>query len=77
MNLLNVCTKNEIELIENAGFKVEDKDYTREDLRKCESQITEYIMSHSSKNGDIGKLSNEYSSIIRTFDMKQILLDIQ
>ena len=51
MNLLNVCTKNEIELIENAGFKVEDKDYTREELRKCESQITEYIMSHSSKNG--------------------------
>ena len=70
MNLLNVCTKNEIELIENAGFKVEDKDYTREELRKCETQITEYIMSHSSKNGDIGKLSNEYSSIIRTFDMK-------
>lgn len=70
MNLLNVCTKNEIELIEKAGFKVENKDYTRDDLRKCESQITEYIMSYSSKNGDIGKLSNEYSSIIRTFDMK-------
>lgn len=70
MNLLNVCTKNEIELIENAGFKVENKDYTKDELRRCEAQITEYIMSHSSKNGDIGKLSNEYSSIIRTFDMK-------
>ena len=69
MNLLNVCTKNEIELIENAGFKVEDKDYTKDELRKYEAQITEYIMSHSSKNGDIGKLSNEYSSIIRTFDI--------
>ena len=70
MNLLNVCTKNEIELIENAGFKVENKDYTKDEIRRCEVQITEYIMSHSSKNGDIGKLSNEYSSIIRTFDMK-------
>ena len=70
MNLLNVCTKNEIELIENAGFKVENKDYTKDEIRRCETQITEYIMSHSSKNGDIGKLSNEYSSIIRTFDMK-------
>ena len=70
MNLLNVCTKNEIELIENAGFKVENKDYTKDEIRRCETQITEYIMSHSSKNGDIGKLSNEYSSLIRTFDMK-------
>lgn len=70
MNLLNVCTKSEIELIENAGFKVENKDYTKDEIRRCETQITEYIMSHSSKNGDIGKLSNEYSSIIRTFDMK-------
>lgn len=69
MVVLNVCTRNEIELIENAGFKVENKDYTKDELRKCESQITEYIMSHSSKNGDIGKLSNEYSSIIRNFDI--------
>ena len=29
MNLLNICTKNEIELIEDAGFKVENKDYTK------------------------------------------------
>ena len=70
MNLLNECAKNEIELKEKAGFKVENKDYTRDDLRKCESQITEYIMLYSSKNWDIGKLSNEYISVIRTFDMK-------
>lgn len=70
MNLLNECTKNEIELIEKAGFKIEDKDYTSEELKRCETEITEYIMSHSSKNGDISKLSNEYSNIFRMFDTK-------
>ena len=68
MNLLNECTKNEIELIKKAGIKVENKDYTPEELKRCETEITEYIMSHSSKNGDISKLSNEYSGIFRIFD---------
>lgn len=70
MNLLNECTKNEIELIKKAGVKIEDKDYTSEELKRCETEITEYIMSHSSKNGDISKLSNEYSNIFRMFDTK-------
>ncbi len=70
MNILNVCTKNEIELIENAGFKVENKDYTKDELRRCEAQITDYIMSHSTKNGDIGNLSREYSNIFNIFGIK-------
>ena len=70
MNLLNECTKNEINLIETAGIKVENKDYTADELKKCVREITEYIMSQSSKNGDISKLSNEYRSIFRIFDTK-------
>ncbi|MBR0491834.1 MAG: hypothetical protein IJJ82_07330 [Clostridia bacterium] len=64
MNLINKCTKNEIKLIEKAGVKVENKDYTAAELKKCEADITDYIMSHSSKNGDISKLSCEYSDIL-------------
>ena len=29
-------------LIEDAGFKVENKDYTKDELRMCEAQITDY-----------------------------------
>ena len=65
MNLLKECTKKEIELIERAGVTIEDRDYTEEDLIKCETEITSYIMSHSSKNGDISKLQNQYSNIFR------------
>lgn len=65
MNLLKECTKKEIELIERAGIVIEDREYTKEDLQKCESEITSYIMSHSSKNGDIDKLQNQYNNIFR------------
>lgn len=66
MNLLNKCTTKEIELLENIGLNVEDKDYTNEELRRYESQIEDFIMSHSTKNGDISKLSNQYNSILNT-----------
>lgn len=66
MNLLNRCTTKEIKLLENIGLNVENKDYTNEELRRYESQIEDFIMSHSTKNGDISKLSNQYNSILNT-----------
>ena len=42
MNLLNNCTKREIELIEKAGIILEDKDYNEEELKICGSEIIEY-----------------------------------
>ena len=48
------------------GLKIiEDREYTKEDLQRCESEIMSYIMSHSSKNGDINKLQNQYSNVFR------------
>lgn len=70
MNLLNECTNKEIELIRQAGVVVEDKDYTNEELERYETQIVDYIMSHSSKNKEIDKLHNQYSSIFRTISIK-------
>ena len=66
MNLLNRCTTKEIKLLENIGLNVENKDYTNEELRRYESQIEDFIMSHSTKNGDISRLSNQYNSILNT-----------
>lgn len=66
MNLLNKCTTNEIKLLEKAGIYIDNKDYSKEELRKYEISIEDFIMSHSSKNGDINKLSNQYNSILNT-----------
>lgn len=70
MNLLNECTDKEIELIRQAGVVIEDKDYTNEELERCESQIVDFIMNHSSKNKEIDKLHNQYSSIFRAMNGK-------
>jgi len=59
-------SKEEIELLNNAGINVEDRDYNKEELRKCELEIEEFIMSHSTKNGDITKLNNQYNGILDT-----------
>lgn len=69
MNLLNKCTNKEIELMKNAGVYIENKDYSNEELKKFERDITEYIMNHSSKDGSMGKLQNEYDSIFRTLNV--------
>ena len=68
MNLLNKCTKSEIKLMEEAGITVEDKEYSKQELKICSNQIIGYIMAHSTKNGDIDKLRNEYNGILRTIN---------
>lgn len=70
MNLLNICTKNEIKLIENAGIRIENKEYTTDELKRVERNITEFIMNHSTKNGRITELQNEYQSVYRTLNVK-------
>ena len=69
MNLLNKCTDKEVKLMKNAGVYLEDKDYSSEELKRIEHNITEYIMNHSSKDGSIGRLQNEYDSIYRTLNV--------
>lgn len=68
MNIFKVMNDNELELLENAGIKIEDKEYLEEDFKRMEQQIVEYIMSASSKNGDIDKLRNKYEGIFRVLD---------
>ena len=61
----------ELELLRKAGVKIEDKhDFTNEDKHYIFRQVSEFIMSHSSKNGDIGRLQNEYDSIFRAMNVK-------
>lgn len=67
MNLMNILKKNkERALFTNAGIILEDREYSKEEIKKCALDIEEFIMSHSSKNGAIAKLYNEYYSILST-----------
>lgn len=70
MNLYEVMNNKEIELLRNAGIKVEDKEYLQEDFNRMEQQLVEYIMSASSKNGEIDERRNYYESIFRVIGRK-------
>ena len=68
MNLLSKCNNTQVKLIRNPGVKLEDKDYSREELKNYEMQMIDFIMSHSSKNGEIDKLRNDYINIFNIIE---------
>lgn len=70
MNLYKVMNEKEIKLLENAGIKVEDKDYIQEDVKIMEQHLIDFVMSASSKNGDIDRLRNQYDSIFRMINVE-------
>ena len=46
-------SKNDLQLFNEAGIYVEDKDYTKEERENLKIKVTDYIMNQSSK--DISK----------------------
>lgn len=64
MNLFEKCTTKEIDLLKDAGIMIENREYKKEELSRYESEIATFIMNHSSKNGDIDKLQNQYRGIL-------------
>ena len=68
---MELFNNKELELLGNAGINIENKkEFTNDDKNYIFRQVSEYIMSHSSKNGDIGRLQNEYDSIFRAIKVK-------
>ena len=43
---------------------IEDRNYTKEEIKQIENEIIENIFSHSSKNGVIQKARLEYCDIL-------------
>lgn len=68
---MELFNNKELELLKRAGVNIEGKqEFTNEDRNHIFRQVSDFIMSHSSKNGDIGRLQNEYESIFRTINVK-------
>lgn len=51
-------------LLQQADVNVEDKNYTSDEIRNALNSVCSYIMSQSTKNGDLSKLIIKYNSII-------------
>lgn len=64
MNLKTDLSNINQELLNQIGVEIEDKNYSVEDIRKCENEIITHIMSKSLKNMDLTKESKKYSKLI-------------
>lgn len=56
-------SNKDIELFNEAGIYVEDKNYTTEEVENLKMKVTDFIMSQSTK--DINKFNNKFSSILK------------
>ena len=63
---MKLFDNKELDLLKKAGINIDENksEYTINDKKYIFSQITEIIMSNSSKNGDIQKSQNDYNNIL-------------
>lgn len=55
-------SKQDIQLFNEAGINVDDKNYTNDEVERLKIKVTDYIMSQSTK--DIDKYSKKFSSLL-------------
>ena len=68
---MGLFNNTEIELLKEAGIKeIEQVEYTNEEKKIINTQVKEFIMNHSRKNGDIGRLLNKYDNILNVTNVK-------
>lgn len=64
MNYKTDLSEQNQNLLINADVKVEDREYFADEIKKDITEISSYIISRSSKNGDIAKAQVEYMPLI-------------
>ena len=52
------------ELLQEIGYKIENREYSTEEIKNCEAYIANHIMSQSSKNDDIAKETIKFNDLI-------------
>ncbi len=64
MNLKKDLSTENQKLLSQLGVEIEDRNYSTEEIKKCENDIATHIMSKSLKNMDLAKESVKYSSLM-------------
>lgn len=55
-------SSKDIQLFNEAGINVEDKNYTKDEVERLKIKVTDFIVSQSTK--DIDKYSKKFSSLL-------------
>ncbi|MCI8345856.1 MAG: hypothetical protein HFJ42_07950 [Clostridia bacterium] len=64
MNFKIDLTKKQQNILEQLDTVIEDRTYSKDEIKQCIDKIGTYIMSQSSKNGDLSKALSECSGLM-------------
>ena len=67
MNLKSDLSEKNQELLHELGIDVENRDYSKEEIKILSNNIGDYIFSKSTKNGDIAKATEKYGDLLNIF----------
>lgn len=68
MNLLNTFTIEQNQLLNEAGIYIQDKDYSKDEIKIIFNSIIENVMNKSLKNRDMTNSLQKYNDIINILD---------
>ena len=68
MNLLNKFTINQTKLLESDGIYIQDKDYSKDEIKIMFNSVMENVMNKSLKNRDMANSLRRYNDIINILD---------
>ncbi len=64
MNFKIDLTEKQQDILEQLDTVIEDRTYSKDEIKQCIDKIGTYIMSQSSKNGDLAKALSECSELM-------------
>lgn len=64
MNFKTDLAEKNQKLLQQIGYKIENREYSPEEIKNCETYIANHIMSQSSKNNDIAKETIKFNDLI-------------
>ena len=68
MNLLNTFTIEQNQLLNEAGIYIQDKDYSKDEIKTIFNSIVENVMNKSLKNRDMTNSLQKYNDIINILE---------
>ena len=64
MNLKSDLSIKNQELLKEIEYKIEDREYSPEEIKQCECYVANHIMSLSNKNGDIARETIRFNDLM-------------
>ncbi|MCI8470483.1 MAG: hypothetical protein HFJ35_03175 [Clostridia bacterium] len=64
MNFKTELSINNQKLLQEIGYKIENREYSPEEIKNCEIFIANHIMSQSSKNNNIANETIKFNDLI-------------